>query len=262
MECGQCERWAIAVKVAGLTGTKRKKMLQGDYQSVLEAKDQDQFRSVVIRFAQHLGFDKVSVTVAVDHVGAAPEFLAVHNTPLAFQQTYDDVSIGKRDPVLQHCKRNSVPIIWGQQTYLKHDAIELWEHQAHFGYRNGIAMALHLPEGRHFALGVERDQELPTDGGELTRIVADLQLFAVHAQDTALRVLVSEAARPELPALTPRELEVLRWTMDGKVTNEISTLLGIGDRTTVFHLQNAMLKLNCNSKHVAVVKALRLGLIQ
>jgi DNA-binding CsgD family transcriptional regulator len=240
----------------------RKQMLQGDYQSVLEAKSQDQFRSVVIRFAQRLGFDTVSAAVIVDRVGCPPEFVAVHNTPLAFQQTYDDVSVGRRDPVSQHCKRNTVPIIWGQQTYLKSDAIELWEHQSHFGYRNGIAMALHLPEGRHFLLGVDRDQDLPANGAELTRIVADLQLFAVHAQDTALRVLVSEAARPDLPALTPRELEVLRWTMDGKVTNEISTILGIGDRTTVFHLQNAMLKLQCNSKHVAVIKALRLGLIQ
>ena len=91
--------------------------------------------------------------------------------------------------------------------------------------------------------------------------MADLQLFAVHAQDTAMRVLVSEGARPELPALTPRELEVLRWTMDGKTTSAISAILGIGDRTAVFHLQNAMQKLNCNSKHVAVVKALRLGLL-
>ncbi len=237
-------------------------MLQGDYQSVLEATNQEQFRSVVIRFAQLLGFDKVSAMVAVDRVGCDPEFVAIHNTPLAFQNTFDDVTIGRRDPVSQHCRRNTVPIIWGQDTYLRGNAIELWEHQAAYGYRNGIAMALHLPEGRHFLLGVDRDQPLPTDTAELQRLVADLQLFAVHAQDTALRVLVSESSRPELPALTPRELEVLRWTMEGKVTSEISTLLGIGDRTTVFHLQNAMLKLNCNSKHVAVVKALRLGLIQ
>ena len=126
---------------------------------------------------------------------------------MAFQQTFDNVSIGKRDPVSQHVKRNTVPIIWGQQTYLDNNAVELWEHQAHYGYRNGIAMALHLPEGRHFLFGVDRDQALPTDRAELTRIVADLQLFAVHAQDTALRILVSEESRPDLPALTPRELE-------------------------------------------------------
>ena len=237
-------------------------MLQGDYLSVLEAKDQDQFRSVVVRFAQNLGFETVSAMVAVDHVGASSEFVAVHNTPLAYLASYQDLSATKRDPVSQHCKRNTVPIIWGQQTYLDNDAIELWEHQAHFGYRNGIAMALHLPEGRHFLLGVDRDQALPADRSELTRIVADLQLFAVHAQDTALRVLVSEASRPELPALTPRELDVLRWTMDGLTSKEVAAQLGNGERTTLWHLQNAMIKLGCNSKHQAVLKALRLGLIQ
>jgi DNA-binding CsgD family transcriptional regulator len=237
-------------------------MLQGDYLSVLEAKDQDQFRSVVIRFANNLGFDTVSAMVAVDRVGGAPEFVAVHNTPMAYLNSFHDLNISKRDPVSQHCKRNTVPIIWGQQTYLDNHAIELWEHQAYYGYRNGIAMALHLPEGRHFLLGVDRDQALPTDKGELTRIVADLQLFAVHAQDTALRMLVSEASRPELPALTPRELDVLRWTMDGKTSKEVAAQLGNGERTTLWHLQNAMIKLGCNSKHQAVLKALRLGLIQ
>lgn len=237
-------------------------MLQGDYQSVLEAKNHDEFKSVVIRFAQRLGFDTVSASVIVDRLGADPELITVDNTPRQYLQTFEDINVGKRDPVAQHCKRNTVPIIWGQKTYLEQGAIDLWEHQAFFGYRNGIAMALHLPEGRHFYLGVDRDQPLPAETPELTRVVADLQLFAVHAQDTALRVLVSEPSRPELPALTPRELEVLRWTMDGQTTAQASKLLGIGERTTVFHLQNAMLKLGCNSKHQAVLKALRLGLIQ
>jgi DNA-binding CsgD family transcriptional regulator len=236
-------------------------MLQGDYLSVLEAKDHDQFRSVVVRFAQQLGFETVSAMAIVDRVGSDTEFVAVHNTPLAYMKTFEDLSISKRDPIAQHCKRNTVPIVWGQQNYLDNDAIELWERQAQFGYRNGIAMALHLPEGRHFLLGVDRDQALPNDKGELTRLVADLQLFAVHAQDTAMRVLISEELRPELPALTPREIEVLRWTLDGKTAWEVGALLKITERTAVQHLQNSMKKLHCNSKHQAVLKALRLGLI-
>jgi DNA-binding CsgD family transcriptional regulator len=236
-------------------------MLQGDYLSVLEAKDQDQFRSVVIRFAQQLGFDTVTAVVAVDQPDAGHEFVAVHNTPLAFEQGFDDMSMARRDPVMQHCKRQTVPIIWSQKTYLDGGAIDLWDAQAAFGYRNGIAMALHLPEGRHFTLGVDRPKDLPADRNELTRIVAELQLFAVHAQDTAMRVLVSEAVQPERPALTPRELEVLRWTMEGKTAWETGAVLSISERTTVQHLQNAMKKLHCNSKHQAVLKALRLGLI-
>jgi DNA-binding CsgD family transcriptional regulator len=236
-------------------------MLHGDYLSVLEARDHDQFRSVVIRFAQQLGFDTVTAMVAVDRAEAGPEFVAVHNTPLAFEKYFENISVGRKDPVMQHCKRHTVPIMWSQKTYLENGAIELWDVQAQFGYRNGIAMALHLPEGRHFMLGVDRPQELPSDRGQLTRLVADLQLFAVHAQDTAMRILVSEPLQPERPALTPRELDVLRWTMEGKTAWETATLLGIAERTTVQHLQNAMKKLNCNSKHQAVLKALRLGLI-
>ena len=236
-------------------------MLQGDYLSVLEAKDQAQFRSVVVRFAQQLGFDTVSASAIVDRPDTGSEFVAVHNTPAAFEQTFENLNIGRRDPVMQHCKRHTVPIVWGQKTYLDQGSIDLWDVQAQYGYRNGIAMALHLPEGRHFFLGVDRAQPLPADRIELTRLVADLQLFAVHAQDTAMRVLISEALQPERPALTPRELDVLRWTMDGKTAWEVGQLLNIAERTTVQHLQNAMKKLQCNSKHQAVLKALRLGLI-
>jgi DNA-binding CsgD family transcriptional regulator len=38
-------------------------------------------------------------------------------------------------------------------------------------------------------------------------------------------------------------------------------LLGISERTVVFHVNNAMHKLNCVNKQQAVLKALRLGLI-
>lgn len=236
-------------------------MLQGDYLSVLEARNRDEFHGVVVRFAQSLGFDTVAAMAVVDKGISDAEFVSVENAPIGYQQIFADTCGARKDPVMQHCKRNTVPILWNQKTYLDSGAIELWEAQAPFGYRNGIAMALHLPEGRHFILGVDRDQSLPQDAKELTRLVADLQLFAVHAQDTAMRVLVSEQAKPERPALTPRELEVLRWTMEGKTAWEAGKVLGIAERTTVLHLQNAMQKLGCNSKHQAVLKALRLGLI-
>ena len=103
---------------------------------------------------------------------------------------------------------------------------------------------------------------MPKDPSELTRMVADLQLFAVHAQDAALRILVPAAAQPERPQLTPRELECLRWTMDGKTAWEVGEILGISERTAVLHLNNGMHKLDCTNKHQAVLKALRLGLIR
>jgi DNA-binding CsgD family transcriptional regulator len=227
----------------------------------MQAKDRDEFREELVRFAQRLGFETVSAITVVDLGLGKSEFITVDNTPTEFTDTYTDPRLQRKDPVMQHCKRQSVPIIWGRDTYVNEGAGELWEHQAHFGFCNGIAMALHLPEGRHFLMGVDRQDPLPSDPEELQRLVADLQLFAVHAQDAAMRLLLPPAQQPERPALTPRELEALRWTMEGKTAWEVGAVLGISERTAVLHVNNAMHKLGCVNKHQAVLKALRLGLI-
>lgn len=236
-------------------------MLPGGYASVLQSKDRSEFRDEVVRFTQRLGFETVSAITIVDHGLGKSDFINVDNTPESFSNVYCDPALQRRDPVMQHCKRQSVPIIWDQGTYIDHGVPELWEHQASFGFRTGIAMALHLPDGKHFQFGVDRDQALPADRDELQRLVADLQLFAVHAQDAAVRLLLPQAQQPERPGLTPRELEVLRWTMEGKTAWEVGAVLGITERTVVFHANNAMHKLDSINKQQAVLKALRLGLI-
>jgi DNA-binding CsgD family transcriptional regulator len=237
-------------------------MLQGSYQSILEARSREEFRSEVVRFTKQLGFETVAAVTVIDHPVGDTEFVAVQNIPEAFSESLDHPADWKLDPVLQHCKRQSVPIIWDQSTYVSAGQGAKWEAQAQFGFRTGICLALHMPEGRHFMIGVDRDQPLPRDRGEVTRMVADLQLFAVHAQDTALRVLVPERLQLERPKLTPRELDGLRWTMDGKTAWEVGAIMGITERTAVLHINTAMHKLGCNNKHQAVLKALRLGLLR
>ncbi len=236
-------------------------MLSGGYASVLQARTREEFRAEVVRFTQCLGFQTVSAITVVDHGPGRSEFITVDNTPVDYVEVYSNPKSYRRDPVMQHCKRQSVPILWDQDTYVSQGLGEIWEQQAGFGYRTGIAMALHLPEGRHFMFGVDRDEPLPVDPQELQRMVADLQLFAVLAQEAALSLLLPSPLQPEKPALTPRELEALRWTMEGKTAWETGAILGISERTAVMHVNNAMHKLGCVNKHQAVLKALRLGLI-
>ena len=237
-------------------------MLQSGFTSVLKTQNRDELQQEVVGFTRRLGFETVSATVVIDHMLGEAEFITVDNTPRGFKDSFQNRDNWRRDPVAQHCKRQSMPIIWDQATYAEKGLGDMWEHQARFGYRNGIAMALHLPEGRHFFFAVDRDQPVPPDIAELTRLVADLQLFAVHAQEAALRILTPAMALPSTPPLTPRELETLRWTMEGKTAWEVGNLLGISERTAALHVNNATHKLDCVNKHQAVLKALRLGLIR
>jgi DNA-binding CsgD family transcriptional regulator len=238
------------------------KMLQPRYISILQAQTESAFRDQVIKFGQSLGFQTVSAASVIDHSLTSTTFYGVGNTPAAYLECFDDRETWSRCPVMQHCKRSSIPIIWDQQTYVSRQQSDLWEQQAQHGYKTGIALALHMPGDRHFFIGVDRDKALVEGPRRLTRIVADLQLFAIHAQEAALRIFCPTAEDiPGAPRLTARELEALRWTMDGKLAWEVGEALNISERTAVFHLQNAVKKLGCSSKHQAVLKAIRLKLL-
>lgn len=136
-----------------------------------------------------------------------------------------------------------------------------WEHQARLGYRRGIALALHLPVGKHLMVGVDRDQALPKDVAAVERMVSSLLMFSVHAQDALMRVLLPEALAPTEVQLTARELETLRWTMEGKTVWEVGRILGIAEDTVARHANSATQKLGCANKHHAAVTAVRFGLI-
>lgn len=237
-------------------------MLQGGFSEVMASRNVNELEGELVAFTKRLGFDTMAATVVIDHLLGEAEFISVDNTPRAYKDAFKNPTNGRRDPVMQHCKRQSVPIIWDQATYVQNGQGDKWEEQSRFGMSNGICLALHMPEGRHFILGVERDQPVPSDAAELTRLVADLQLFAVCAQDAALRILLPGSPDPTLPSLTPRELESLRWTMEGKTAWEVGSVLGITERTAALHVNNATHKLGCVNKHQAVLKALRLGLLR
>jgi len=238
-------------------------MLQGGHLAVMETSTVTEFSAQVVRFAESLDFKFVTAAVVTDHSASYTEFQTVNNTPPEYMEWYSDLEFGaRRDPVMQHCKKTAVPIIWDQDTYVSRGLGHLWDFQSTYGFSTGIAMAMHLPGGRHFFIGVDRDKPLSKNIRNTTRIVADLQLFAVHAQDAAFRIFTPNPPRPtELPSLTPRELEALRWTMEGKTAWEVGAIMNISERTAVLHLQNSMHKLACVNKHQAVLKAIRLGLL-
>jgi DNA-binding NarL/FixJ family response regulator len=66
----------------------------------------------------------------------------------------------------------------------------------------------------------------------------------------------------ETPALTPREIEVLRLASRGKSNKEIAQELGIWVETVKTHLHNSYARLGVRTRRGAVAKALRLGLMR
>jgi DNA-binding NarL/FixJ family response regulator len=98
-------------------------------------------------------------------------------------------------------------------------------------------------------------------------------LAAVEAAASGLAVvdphdleglLASAAPAPLLgdpPAITARELEVLRMMAEGAANKTIAWKLGISEHTVKFHVASILTKLNAGSRTEAVTLGIRRGLI-
>jgi DNA-binding CsgD family transcriptional regulator len=237
-------------------------MPYGDFFELGIAGDRAGFERKLVSIAQAMDFDIASAAIAVDRPGQAPIFELVGNTPEAWQRASKDPANFKRDPVLARMRSTALPFIYDQSTYVQADAGDLWEIQAPHGYKTGIAMAMHMPGGRHFLLGVDRSTPMPKGGEVVNRLIADLCMLAVHAQEAAVRVLLDEPAdAAPVPRLGKRELEMLQWTKEGKSSWAISTILGISESTVETHMRSLRRKMGVSSKHQAVLRAITLGLI-
>jgi DNA-binding CsgD family transcriptional regulator len=236
-------------------------MLRGRCLDIVQARTEDELRQHLVAAAADLGFGRVSATVVLDHSRNCTEFLGIHNAPPDYAPYYNDRKASISCPVSQHCKRFSTPIAWDQRDYVAHGVPDCWDHQAPFGYRTGISIATHMPFGRHFFFGFDSDRPMPTKPSTLEQVIKDVRMLMYHAQDVAFEILAPETRQAEKgQALNAFELEALRWSIDGKSPGEVSELMNLAEPHVRFHLQNAILKLGCRTKHQAVLRALRRNL--
>lgn len=65
-----------------------------------------------------------------------------------------------------------------------------------------------------------------------------------------------------LPTVTPRELQVLKWSAEGKTSQEVAVILGLSEHTVNSYTARVQQKLQVNNRAQMVAAALRTGLIQ
>lgn len=60
--------------------------------------------------------------------------------------------------------------------------------------------------------------------------------------------------------LTTREIEILKWSAEGKTAADIAIILSMKERTVHFHVANAIQKMGASNKISAVVQAALSGM--
>lgn len=182
------------------------------------------------------------------------------NFPSHWCKRYFERKYHEFDPVVRRTPMAAKPFVWDH--LLKREQLNarerlVMEESREAGLRNGISVPLFGPSGRLSVLSFAS----PFDDADPCRHMSRLNVLA-----SQFHVAFAAIARPTAQGrrgigLSRRERDCLRWIAEGKSAWDISVILQISENTVNYHVKNAARKLGTTSRTVAVVKAIRLNLI-
>ncbi|HCR3984719.1 TPA: transcriptional regulator SdiA [Kluyvera ascorbata] len=184
--------------------------------------------------------------------------ISVYTTyPDAWMSHYKSANYMAIDPVLKPDNFSLGHLPWDDELFS--DAQELWQAARAHGLQTGATQCLMLPNHAHGFLSVSRTRT-PGSIQHQDEIALRLQILLEMSLLALLRV-EDEMVMPREMKFSKRELEILKWTAEGKTSAEISMILSISENTVNFHQKNMQKKFNAPNKTQIACYAAAIGLI-
>ncbi|MDX1580722.1 MAG: LuxR family transcriptional regulator [Alphaproteobacteria bacterium] len=235
-------------------------MFQRFFDETLQAEDGNALLDIFTGLVAENGYDrmvygKISTSAGSDErlttaASTYPEDWLVHYVKEGYQHI---------DPVTRALAISHRPIIW--RDVVKHPNLsrrqrKMMQESREAGLDGGVSMPLHGPFGEVWTMTLASSRP-----GNSRLHPMMLMAASQHFHSCYLALNGQSNVRSALPALTRRELSVLTWAGRGKNNSEIGDILGISSNSVKFHLSNVMTKLGVSNRILAIVTALRSGLI-
>lgn len=208
--------------------------------------------------ARSLGFEHCAYGLRVPMPISNPQTVILNNYSATWQSRYASQGYLETDPTVQHGRRSQVPLIWSEKVF---DASRnMWDEAQSFGLCVGWSQSSLDAVGVGGMLTLSRSQDA-LSALELASQEIKMRWLVNISHLTFSRIFTSKRVKQAPHTLTLREIEVLKWTADGKTSGEVSCILAVSENTVNFHVKNAVVKLQTANKTAAVVRAAMLGLL-
>lgn len=172
---------------------------------------------------------------------------------------YDRLGLARNSPILDQLRKQITPLVFNVAEVNKarpgeepQTANELF---GRFDLSMGVYFPVHDNHGLRHAVSFMGDRD-PLSTEELST----LSLFATMLVEQISRISMADHAAKSV--LNDREVEILRWTAEGKTSPEIARITGLSEHTVNHYATIATKKLGCSNRTQAVVYAIRLGLFK
>ena len=185
-------------------------------------------------------------------------YLAVTYSP-EWVEHYRSRGYVKIDPVIRVGLRRLLQIDWDDFSTDDATLRQFFGEANEFGLgRKGMSFPIHGHGGDRALFSVSADLGEREWKWARRLGLKQFPVIAAHLHNAVLRTEGIERAQPHL---SPRELECLQWTSEGKTVWECSMILGLSPHTVRCYLESARHKLGASSNTHAVSIALKSGIL-
>lgn len=182
----------------------------------------------------------------------------LNNYPVQWQRRYQEKEYSKIDPVLRLALRTRTLVKWSDNLFAR--STTLWEEAKLAGLAVGLSQSGWSRGGAYTVLSLARSDS-SLDSNALTDLQPYILLLSDVVTSRSQEIIDHMEPRANRTLLTQREIEVLRWSVNGKKALELAAILGVTESTINFHLHNARRKLGFKTKFQAATYASKLGLL-
>lgn len=216
------------------------------------------------KVCRYFGLDHFLYGARIPTSFVKPQYIIVSGFPTDWWERYKENGYMQIDPAVAHCARHPLPLDWSDLAPLfkqENEVGNFLRESYDFGLKSGASFPVHNGQGEAALLSLVSRTAPQKSRLDIHRAMPFGHLLSAHIHEAVRRIVEIRVIPEAGSVLTAREKECLLWTAEGKTSWEISRILGISERTVVFHLQNTVDKLDVTNRQQAVARGVSLGLI-
>lgn len=232
------------------------------FEGLIKAETPAALHRIISEVAGNLGFEHFLCGLSANLNHPTPSVFALNGMSPDWWDRYQANAYLAVDPTVRMLlkEQRSIPLPWWEVQCISQAEQNFMDDAMAHGLSTGVSFSLHARnEVGVFSLILNhRPRQIKR---HISHAIPLGHLLAAYVQEAARRLMATAAGRTAAK-LTRRENECLLWAAAGKTAWEISMILGISERTVVFHLGNAAMRLGVTNRRQAIARAIVEGLIQ
>jgi LuxR family transcriptional regulator len=180
---------------------------------------------------------------------ATESLMVVVNTGEHIDLDLDTVVVSANNEIFSDLRNSIFHKVWNSDQLTKHI-----DFCGQITKSYGLTIPLHTQNGRHFGFWLMLDEKsVQTDQANMISLCLKM-VFE--------RFFNELLAPTSFPVISSRELEVIKWSAEGKTSIDIAIILGLSEHTINSYTTKILQKLQVVNRAQMVAMAIRMGLIK